>query len=140
MKRIRAYEKLIKDIQKELEKLKTDIDAIPDLNLINIAFSFLEPNFLNPSHIQDLYSRLDKLKAKAQNGLDYYEIGAIKENLKLKADQEVSNTNQEANTSQETTFHQEKDSIEEDYYSQLIDLLADINYLEKRLHQKDNNL
>ena len=184
MKKVRAYEKLIKDIKKELEQLEVDIDAIPDISLINIVVCFLEHNFFNPTQIKDLYSRLNKLKAKAQSGLDYYEMGARKKSLEMKADQESDNkneininqeasttnqelntsqeadineeastTNQEVNTSQEadinkeasttnqeTTSNQESDSIEESYYSQLIDLLADINYLEKRLRQKENNL
>ena len=91
MKKIRAYEKLIKEIKKELEQLEVDIDARPDINLINIVSSLLDHLFFNPTKIKDLYSRLDKLKAKAQNGLDYYEMGARKKSLETKDDQENNN-------------------------------------------------
>lgn len=58
--------------------------------------------------------------------------------LKGEKNQQV-NANQEKGkeVDSEDSQHQENSAIADNYFSQLIDLLTDINLLEKRLHQKD---
>ncbi|KST63843.1 hypothetical protein BC008_15420 [Mastigocoleus testarum BC008] len=177
---MKAYEKLISDIQKDLKQLELEIDAIPDINSLNLLFNFLQYYFFNSTRIKELYSRLDKLRAKAQNGLDYYEMATMKQTIEKKSDQEVNNnreeykvsSDQESNIAQDVggsqitsngrescvngemssnqinsshqksyfnqdTETEQESSTEESYFSQLIDLLADITFLEKRLRKKD---
>lgn len=184
MQNNRAYEKLIGDIQQDLKQLESEIDIIPDINPLNLTLKLLQNSFFNPSQMKELYSRLDKLRAKAQNGLDYYEMASFKPSLEIKADEEIHNNqqisykqdssvNQEINTNlkvdtnletstndencnnkelvtiheitadtessvnKEIIINQESSAIRDDYFSQLIDLLANINFLEKRLRKKD---
>lgn len=157
MEKIDAYGKLISDIQKELSSLELEINDIPEINPLNLLF-----NCFNESKFNALYSKLEKLRAKTKNGLDYYEIYAVKRDIDSKANDEqemVANqedilnqdaigntetnarqelvTNQRSETSQEINLNEEIHAIKENYFSQLIDLLADINFLEKRLQQKD---
>lgn len=119
-----AYEKLTNNIKQEYKELKLEIDTIPDINPINMLFCFVQHNFLNPNQIKDIYDRLIKLKSKAQNGLDYYEMANEDPSI------EVINDNNKS-------VKKNKESEEQGYYSILIDLLVDINLLEKCLAQKD---
>ncbi|MFM2064606.1 MAG: hypothetical protein RLZZ507_4277 [Cyanobacteriota bacterium] len=83
MERNAAYEKLVGDIKKKLIYLEDEINSIPDfLNPKDVLNTLIKNNF-NPLQIihsfderfKELSSEIDKLRAKAQNGIDYYTIG-----------------------------------------------------------------
>jgi hypothetical protein len=118
-----AYEKLTNNVRRDFKELKLDIDAMPDINPLSIVFCFLQDNFFNPNHIKDLYSRLNNLKSKIQSGLDYYEVPDI---------EPIAEVNTET-----ATAVADRDDIEDGYFSILIDLLVDLDLLEKSLIQKD---
>lgn len=118
-----AYEKLTNNVQRDFKELKLEIDAMPDINPFSMIFCFLQDNFLNPNQIKDLYLRLTNLKSKIQSGLDYYE---------MPDSEPIAEVNIES-----ATAVADKDDVEDGYFSILIDLLVDLDLLEKSLMEKD---
>ncbi|BDA76472.1 hypothetical protein CAL7716_106380 (plasmid) [Calothrix sp. PCC 7716] len=137
MEQIKAYDKLIGDIQKDLNQLEIEINAIPEINPLNLLLNLLQQNIFKSSQIPELYSRLDRLKAKTQNGLEYYEIAAMKPSIKTESEAKSNNEQENDKTDNSIKASQNQEVNGNNYFSQLIDLLAEVNLLEKRLRQKD---
>ncbi|BAY37648.1 hypothetical protein NIES2111_19870 [Nostoc sp. NIES-2111] len=127
MERNAAYEKLVHDIKKKLIYLENEVNSIPDFLNPKDVFNILIKNNFNPlkiinsfdKTIKELSSEIDKLRSKAQNGIDYYTLGF-------------------KNTSLPTQINQQSENIQEyGYLSQFIDILTEIDFLDEKLCNKN---
>ena len=127
MERNSAYEKLLGDIKKKLTYLEDEVNSIPDFLNPKDIFNTLIKNNFNPlqminsfdEKIRELSNEIDKLRAKAQNGSNYYTLGYKK-------------------ISSPTQVNQQSENIKKHgYLSQLIDILTEIEFLDERLRKKN---
>ncbi|GAX35195.1 hypothetical protein [Nodularia sp. NIES-3585] len=123
MKKNKAFDKVILGIQEDLTQLKKDVDSMPIFfsfetlsTLPENNFSLLQVKNSYDTKIKDLLNRVDKLRAKTQTSLDTYKMGSMNKETYL--------VNPVIDNSQD-----------QEYYSQLIDLLARISILKENLHR-----
>lgn len=114
----RAYEKLIDKIQNHLIDLHKEINSLPDVNLLNLPLIVFK-SFLFPSQITESYHKLNQLRGKVKSALDTYTKTAARE------EDIETQTNLE-----------DESSINQGYFSKLMQLLEEIALLDDELRRK----
>ncbi|MBD2214754.1 hypothetical protein H6G27_33630 [Nostoc linckia FACHB-104] len=121
----RAYVKLIDKIQGQIDDVRQDICYLEDINLLSF-FLLTVGKILHPTkteeiftQIEEIYNRLNQLRGRLRSALNTYAIASTAENQ------------------QSQTQHQTEDSEKQAFFSNLMGLLEQINFLEHELRRKD---
>ncbi|MDZ8108073.1 MAG: hypothetical protein RM338_20955 [Nostoc sp. DedQUE12a] len=121
----RAYVKLIDKIQGQIDDVRQEIRYLEDVNLVSF-FLLTVGKILHPTkteeistQIEEIYNRLNQLRGRLRSALNTYAIASTAENQ------------------QSETQHETEDSEKQAFFSSLMSLLEQINFLEHELRRKD---
>lgn len=114
--RRKGYDKLINKLQTEISYLQREIDILPEINLFNFILLWWQFS-IHAKSIRSLEERLEKARAMVNTAIDTYARGD--------------------NRTDTTAVSKHSDAVSVNYFSQLLDLLREIEILERQLGRKD---
>lgn len=115
MKR-KSYDKLIDKVKTEISSVQREIEALPEINLFNFIVLWWQFS-VHAKSIQSLRERLEKAKAMVNTAIDTFARGD--------------------SMSDPTAVDKQNDAASNNYFSQLLDLLKEIEILSRQLEKKD---
>ena len=112
----KSYDKLIDKVKTEISSVQREIEALPEINLFNFIVLWWQFS-IHAKSIRSLRERLEKAKAMVNTTIDTFAKGD--------------------NASDSTVVDKQNDAASNNYFSQLLNLLKEIEILSRQLESKD---